>query len=158
MKFTKIRIDGKIPSSEVMEQIARDLEATVRAAGYEAYSEVTSKSSIKLSNNQSSFKVNIARHGYNTRHRMNGSKMRSHSPTWDQRVEYNNLLNKVLDDFGVSCNVRNSFFKIRKGTEHFTESDWHEQKPDFMYHNEARGFYIEKGDYKAPKTKLELVK
>jgi len=47
---------------------------------------------------------------------------------WDNWVEVNNTLNKVLDEYHASANIKSlgGKFKIREGTKAYTEDDWDE--------------------------------
>ncbi len=51
---------------------------------------------------------------------------------WKDWVKVNNTINKVLDELGVSANVRSlhGLFMIREGEKKFTEVDWDERAYD----------------------------
>lgn len=149
MKLTKLRNkDGEKFSWEELESISRDLQNSIGAAGYESEACQVNSTCIKIGLHKRSFSVVLARHGYNTQHGMGGAKRRTNLPSWDQRVDFNNIINSVLDDHQASCNIKSGEYIIRQGTKSFTGEDWEYQKPEWQIQNEMRGYYVSGGDYK----------
>ena len=93
------------------------------------------------------FSLDLRKHDRNLYVSQSGDRL-TNLPTWDQRVEFNNIVNAVLNKFRVSANVKSGFYTIRKGFECMTEYDWQDQKPRWIYHNEINGNYIESVDEK----------
>ncbi len=141
MKITRIK------SKAGLDVIAAQLQHAIAKAGYISEVKIVNKSRIDIGMHMCSFRVNVAVHGYNARYNpyMNykAGYKRTSTPTWDQRVEFNDIVNAVLNKFKASANIKSGPFVIRKGTEAMTESDWHNQKPSYLLENEARGFSVE---------------
>jgi len=146
MNITKIRDNEKSLPKETLEMVCGALDAAISHAGFKTDVRVVNKSRIDLSGNRCSFKVDVERLGYNARYApgQGGNKgyTRTSTPTWHQRVEYNNIVNKVLNRYGLSANVTSGGFTIRSGMESKTESDWISQTPEWIRINEARGYIV----------------
>jgi len=142
MKLTRIK--SKLP----LEKLAFELERAIRAAGYISEAKVINSTRIDIGLHMRSFKVNTAVHGYNASYNpfinYKAGFKRTNTPTWDQRVEYNNVINKVLNKYKVSCKIKSGDFIIRDGLISMTESDWMVQKPSYISENELKGFLITK--------------
>lgn len=142
MKITRIR-----SAKAGLDVIASQLQHAIKRAGYISEVRVINSSRIDIGMHMCSFRVDVNVHGYNARYnphmKYKAGYARTATPTWDQRVDFNNIVNSVLDKFKVSANVKSGDFIIRKGTECMTEDDWFDQKPEWMHHNEMRGFRIE---------------
>lgn len=148
MKVTKIKgKNNKRLTPLAMQLLIMTLNARLRKVGYITEVSQLNSQSIRIGLRMRSFSVDLKVHGYNTQHTPYGSR-RTNLPSWEQRVEYNNIINDVLNKFGISCKVVSGPFTIRDGYTNMSESDWHKQVPGWVLHNQIRGYYIEQGDYK----------
>jgi hypothetical protein len=136
MRITKIKdFDGSKIGSDGLEVLQLALTNVFKDAGFITEVSIVNSSSIKIGLWMRCFSVDVQKHGYNAivykNNFMNLKKgyKRTTVPTWDQRVEFNNILNKVLDSHHVSANIKSGPFTIRKGTESMTENDWMHQTP-----------------------------
>ena len=145
MRITKITIDGKKIGETNMQALAKVLREKIQEAGFITDVDVVNSSCIKLGLHMKSFIIDTKVHGYNTRHNPYSNPRRTSVPSWNQRVEYNNIVNKCLDKYNISANIKSGCFTIRQGVNSMNESDWHNQVPDWMHHNEMRGWYLEEG-------------
>lgn len=149
MRITSIRIKGTKPTSGQLFDIMEALRRAFKRAGFVTGLEVKSSTALKIGLHMCSFRIDRAMHDRNLRHNpYTGTKL-TDIPTWDQRVEFNNIVNCVLTRFKVSARVTSGPFLIRDGFTHMTERDWHDQKPEWIRHNEARGWYVEACDEQA---------
>lgn len=146
MKLTKIRRAGKKLNDSALEHLAIQLSNAVKRRGYITEIHRVNCSSLKVGIWQRTFKVNIYSLGYNARYNPHSvSKkgyVRTSSPTWDQRVKFNDIINEVLTKNKIDCNVKSGSFLIRHGFTSYEEQDWENQKPDYMLHNESRGYIV----------------
>lgn len=143
MKITHIRINDKTPTRTEMQDIMLILTHEISKANFITEINQTTKYAIKLGQHMRSFSINTDYLPHNVQynpHRPNGRL--TSLPTWDQRVVYNNLVNAVLDSLNVSAMVTSGPFLIREGMNKMTERDWHIQKPEWVMHNEDRGYYV----------------
>jgi len=143
MKLTNIRcaVTGKKLNKVEMTMVADALENRLAMYGFITESYVVNSSRIDLKTQGKSFTVNTKKLGYNANiGHYNGygnyyspstksGYRRTNIPTWDQRVEYNNLVNSLLDTFKVSCNIKSGYFVVRQGADSFTETDWAKAVP-----------------------------
>lgn len=147
MKLTNIRdYNGKKLDRETLEFIGQHLVANLKDAGYITEYYVINSSRIDLKLRGRSFKIDIEQLGYNAQLNpyMNykAGYRRTCTPTWAQRVEYNNIINEHLNLRKISCNIKSLHYIIREGTTCFNEFDWENQKKDYEYQNEMRGFRV----------------
>lgn len=142
MKITRIKC---LKAKVSLEEIAADLRLKIADEGFITEVRVVNSSRIDLGLHMCSFKIDTKIHGYNTRHSPHSNPKRSSTPSWNQRVTYNEIVNKCLDKYNISANVTSGVFTIRVGSDSKNESDWYDQIPHWMHHNESRGFYIEEG-------------
>ena len=133
MKVTAIRIDGKKPTEKQLQDIIKALQKAFEKKGYKTYIDKLNSVALKIANSAGTFSIDTEKLGRTFRRDRNpwSNEIRFRSgrgvPTWDQRVDFNNTLNQVLDSLGVSATVGASGgFKIRKGTHSFTEDDWND--------------------------------
>ena len=146
MKITKIQKNNDKLSQDDLQALATELQYTLFRAGFRTNAKVVNSSRIDLGLHMKSFVIDINKLGYNARYSPYCSSKkgfrRTSSPTWDQRVEYNNLVNEVLTKWAISANVKSGEFTIRQGKDELTEKDWQDQKPSWYYRNEANGYYV----------------
>jgi hypothetical protein len=125
MRISSIRDKYKKKlNRERLDQLARDLENTVRAKGFESYAAVVNGSCINISASGRSFYINTKLLDYNAEwscHTESDFKdgkskkpfRRSITPTWEQRESFNHLINDVLDDYGISANIKSGQYQVR---------------------------------------------
>jgi hypothetical protein len=153
MKITKLRKitskgNVKLSDSEFNE-LFKELELRLTNAGllYNTYIEKLNSTSFKISGNSRSFSIDVQKLGYNAQHNpfLNGKGFRrTNLPTWDQRVEFNNIVNAVFTEMNLVANIKSGFYVIRQGSIELKVRDWVQQKPSFQLQNEASGIYITK--------------
>jgi len=149
MRITSIRTKGQLPSTDIILNVERELRRRFAKAGYVTEVNAETRSAIKIGLHMRSFKLDLSKHDRNLRHAPGLPLKLTDVPTWDQRVEFNGIVNAVLNKFKLSANVKSGPFTIRKGTQVFTECDWLDQKPEWITYNECRGYYVEAVDEKA---------
>lgn len=156
MKLTRIRIKGLKPTLAQLETLITDVRRTMRKLGFDVDGFVLTSSALKLNSNQCQFRVIPEIVGYNTRYAPSSLSKRTCIPSWDQRVDFNDTLNALLDKRKVSATVKSGPFTIRIGLESMEEFDWHRQTPEYIRHNQSLGYYIETG-FDADEAKAERV-
>jgi hypothetical protein len=150
MKVTKLTKNNKKLTNNQLNAVARIINNTMRGSlGFLIDVEVLN-SSLKIGYQKCQFKINTTRHGYNTQHSHGRRKLTS-LPTWDQRVEFNNALNAIFDSLNLSAKIVSGPFTIRNGLQIYGRPDWDTQKPEYITHNEALGYYVARGNYKLQK-------
>jgi len=124
MRATNIRIAGKKPTREELAHVADMLRGAYLLAGYVTDVEIRG-AALTISSGMGQFRVDTDRLGYNARlprdswHGFGGQGntirgyARTDVPTWEQRVEFNNLTNGVLDALNVSATIRSGPFTVR---------------------------------------------
>lgn len=147
MKITRMNIKGKKLSS-TMADVVFELKKRFSKAGFITGVSVVNSQSIKIGLHMRSFSLDVTKHDRNLQVNPYGKRL-TNLPTWDQRVEFNNIVNSVLNKFKVSANVKSGPYTIREGLDSFNEDDWHNQKPDWLRLNEFSGWYIEPVNEKA---------
>lgn len=144
MKISKIRINGSMPTDQTISALMINLIEELRNVGF--ITDATQKTStcIKLGLRMRSFSIDIEKMPHNIQYnpfRPQGKL--TNLPTWNQRVEYNNIVNRVLTALGISAKVTSGEYLVRDGEMELTESDWNDQQPDWMAQNESRGHYVD---------------
>ncbi len=140
MKITKMRVKGKIPSTDVLLAIERELKESFTRAGFITnVSFGDTRSSMKIGLHMRSFSIDVSKLGYNATIYANSLAMnlrngykRTNVPTWNQRVKFNQIVNKVLTRNKVSATVRSGPFLIRDGLKALKEVDWRFQVPEYL--------------------------
>lgn len=154
MKITKIRMNGQKLTAEQMAKLKQKLSFNLSKAGFVTDVSIVNSTCIHLGCNRKSFIINTALLGYNTRYNPHSGPKRSSTPTWNQRVTYNNIINDLLNHHKITANIVSGPFIIRKGDQCYTETNWFQQIPEWMLHNENKGHYISKGfDFVAQKER-----
>lgn len=142
-----MRINNQKLTDQNFKDIQLTLSLEIQKAGYISKVYEVSSTSMKIGLHMRSFSVDTSKHGYNARYNpyriTKKGYTRTNTPTWNQRVEFNNIINKVLNEYNVSCNIKSGPYTIRQELTAMTESDWYDQKPEWQLDNEIRGFYIE---------------
>ena len=160
MKITKIRHNGTFPSHMLLVKLEAALAEAFSCAGFVTDVSIVNQTCIKTGLHMCSFKLDTNKHMRNLRNTPYRVSL-TNIPTWDQRVEFNDIVNAILTKYNVSANVKSGPFTIRAGFNVFTESDWYDQKPEYILHNETRGYYIESVDeieYLTDKRRLKKAK
>lgn len=134
MKITNIRISKAKPTSVQLVSIVVELRKRFAKAGFETGVEQLTSTSISIGLHMRSFQLDLSKHDRNLYRSRCGDKL-TNLPTWDQRVEFNDIVNAVLSKAKASATVRSGPFTIRKGFHEYTESDWHNQTPHWVEHN-----------------------
>lgn len=141
MRATGIRYNkkhgGGIPTERYLEDVCELIVAACERKGFKTDAHRLTGSAIKIGLHMSSFRVITSKLGHNARigryvDSPKGYK-RTDVPTWDQRVEFNNIVNKLFDKFGLVANIKSGCFTVRdkkKGAH--TEDDWDNQTPSWM--------------------------
>lgn len=130
MKITSLKNkDGSKLSGDQYFSLMTELEHAIKDAGF--VTDISKQdAAIHLSNSKFSlFTIDLKKLPYNARigraqdHSIKGY-VRTSVPTWNQRVQFNNILNMVLDKHEISANIRSGIFAIRRGFIVYNEDDW----------------------------------
>jgi len=146
MNITYMRINGKKPALFQLESIMSDLRAEFIKQGFETEVNAKNSTAIKIGGGGKCFTVNVEQLGHNasvgfSNHAgyfldntgIKGYK-RTSIPTWAQRVEFNNIINKILDAYEVTANIKSGPYTIRhKDFGGYSEGDWYDQTPYESY-------------------------
>lgn len=144
MRATNIRrkIAGKLVkiTHEELTQLCSNVVLWTAVKGFVTRAEVLNSGAIKIGWHMSSFRVNTAWIGHNARVGMyvdspKGYK-RTNVPTWDQRVEFNNIVNAQFDQMKLKAIIKSGCFTIREHESGaWNEGHWEAQTPIWMgYH------------------------
>lgn len=140
MKLTRMNIKGE-KLGALLETIKAQLEFEFNRKGFITDVYVVNSQSIKIGLWMRTFKLDTLKHDRNLQVNPYQSKLTS-LPNWDQRVTFNNIVNKVLNKWKVSATIKSGPYTIRTGMECFHEYDWTDQKPMWCWENERKGYYI----------------
>lgn len=115
MKISSIRSQGKRVKEALLRKVCKTLSERTVARGYVTHIAPIDNFEIIISNNLRLFTIDSNKLGYNAEYLNNESLVwrKSITPTWDQRVDFNNIVNDVLDEFKLEANVRSGFFVVR---------------------------------------------
>ena len=128
------------PSDILLRDLCELIVIRTAKAGFITKASQLTGSAIKIGLHMSSFRVDTAKLGHNARigryiDSPKGYK-RTDVPTWDQRVEFNNIVNRAFNQYGLVANIKSGCFTVRdkvKGAHN--ETDWENQTPSHMgYH------------------------
>jgi hypothetical protein len=136
-----MNIKGEKLGTDFLGTIQAQLEFEFNKKGFITNVYIVNSQSIKIGLWMRTFKLDTLKHDRNLQVNPYQSKLTS-LPNWDQRVIFNNIVNKVLDKFKVSANIKSGPYTIREGLECMTEYDWQDQKPAWVYENERKGYYV----------------
>lgn len=119
-----------------LESLCLLLKHELNALGFITDCTVLNSRSIKIGLHMISFRVDTKRLGYNARigayvKSPKGYK-RTDVPTWDQRVQFNDTVNRVFDQLGLQATIRSGCYTVRNRDGAMTEQDWHDQSPSWM--------------------------
>lgn len=132
MKITNIRLNNKKISKNELDHIFYALVFKLKTNGYITEYSVNENGSVKVGMHMKCFVIDTILLGYNARlgRYIKSPKgyIRTNIPTWDQRVEFNNIINKYLDNLNITCTIKSGEFIIRCKTDGAkTEDDWDNQ-------------------------------
>lgn len=147
MKLTRIKKQGQALTEGEMMGLIQTIKTAIKTEGFISEVNEVNSRSLKIGLRMRSFNVDTTIHGRNLQKRPYNCKL-TNLPTWEQRVVYNNVINKALDMHNIDCKVVSGPYIIRDGTESMTEADWHDQKPDWVYSNESKGYIVVSVDEK----------
>lgn len=136
MKITKLRHmrSGNTVSLNVRTKIAKQLQKEFDKAGFitDVNNELTT-----IGLHGKCFVIDTEKLGYNARVNNGVDGMgqilnymglvgfkRTSLPTWDQRVEFNQIIQRTMKKNGVTATVKSGPFVITKEGINFTENDW----------------------------------
>lgn len=147
MKITKIRTkQNEKPSMDVLNSVKTDLNLAFKKAGFITDVYIINNVSMKIGLHMRSFSLDLTKHDRNLQCNPHLNPKLTNLPTWDQRVIFNNLINKVFNKYKLSANIKSGPFTIRKGFESMNENDWYYQRPEHLLENVARGYEVVKLD------------
>lgn len=119
MRATKIRSieTGKKISKSELQTLCEYIFSKAQCMGFLTSTEVLNGSSIKIGIHMGTFRIDTDMLGHNARisrfcDSPKGYK-RTNVPTWDQRVEFNNLVNKAFDTYGLKANIISGNYTVR---------------------------------------------
>jgi hypothetical protein len=116
MRATNIRIAGKKPTREQLKDVVCMLNDAYQSAGYLTGVEI-SGAAVLISSGLGQFRVDTDKLGHNARFRRWGSPVRGYVrtdvPTWEQRVDFNNITNRVFDAMDATATIRSGPFTVR---------------------------------------------
>jgi hypothetical protein len=135
MRATNIRNkDGSKLTESELETLCQVIVSQAAKAGFITGSSVLSGGAIKIGLHMSSFRVDTAKLGHNARindylKSLKGYK-RTNVPTWDQRVEFNDLVNAIFNRWKLTARIVSGKFEVRsKADGARTESNWTDIDP-----------------------------
>lgn len=146
MRATAIRYkkDGKVISDSHMVALIQEVMRRTTRAGFRTDVKWLNSTSIKIGLHKSSFRIDTDKLGYNARigrfvYSPKGYK-RTDTPTWDQRVEFNNIVNDVFDRLRLTAGIKSGCFIIReRDFGRKSERHWEDQTPTWMgYHGAGK--------------------
>lgn len=152
MKITRIRDKKNQKVIEtLLQQLKTNLDNKLDKVGFITNVEVVNQTTMHIGLTGRSFMIDTQKLGYNAKENPNciNNYQRCNIPTWSQRVEFNNIVNKTLDKFKLKANVKSGIYTVREfeyGA--FTEGQWHDQKynnQNYTYNGDCRSeIYSEK--------------
>lgn len=119
MKITKMRREnGSSLEFQKNSQIVETLYFRLKMNGFITQVAQLTSTSIKVGMHMCCFRIDpkVLGHNADTSHYARQTKKgyrRTCIPTWDERVDFNNIVNDVLDEFGVKADVRSGDVIVR---------------------------------------------
>jgi len=131
MEIKGIRLCGERPGKPFVYRLENAILERMTDAGFEAHSSRPTSTSIRIQNVRLNV-MHVEKHGYNI-HLGGYGNRRGCCLGWKDWVRVNNLVNDVLDEWGVWAHAfsLHGWFQIRDGMKAYTEADWERWK----YHN-----------------------
>lgn len=120
MRINKMRDkEGKKWESATLRGIAFSLKRDLNHAGFITDVYVVNGTSIHIGMHMCSFRICTTKLGYNARinhfsiTRTKKGYVRTSTPTWGQREQFNHIVNNRLDGLGVKANIKSGDYTIR---------------------------------------------
>lgn len=118
MRATCIRmISGKRLSLHSFNKLRLELQRQFAKAGFETNIYMISSCSIKIGLHMKSFTIDPNILGYNAKvgRYVNSPKgyKRTTTPLWEQREDFNHIVNDAFDKFGLQANIKSGYYKVR---------------------------------------------
>jgi hypothetical protein len=116
MRVTRLRTKSGSKLTELqMQHLVVKLAVRIKKAGFVTGVDRISGSSIKIGLRMKSFTVDVSKLGYNARSAKRSIKgyMRTSIPTWEQREQFNHIVNDVLDSLKYSGHIVSGDYLIR---------------------------------------------
>lgn len=141
MRLTRIRRNGKKLTETEMADLIKKLDKAILEKHFETdvFRVNSSRIDIKKQHESKHFTVNQHALGYNARVSRWSTPIKGYTrtnlPTWAQRVEFNNVVNMVLNEENISCKVVSGPFVIRYGQKNYDRKDWAYQQPSWYSNN-----------------------
>lgn len=150
MKASTIRnADNSKVEPQTLTALCERLASKLERAGFVTHVEQLNSQAIKIGLHMSSFRVDTKRLGHNARvgwyngmgQFMGNSSPKGYKrtdvPTWDQRVEFNDIVNDVFDKFELTCTIKSGAYTVRSRTGRRSESDWTHEGHNAGYSGDA---------------------
>lgn len=128
MKVTCMRKDGRKLTWGELDDVCNALIARFEFSGFITEVHQLGLTSIKIGLRMRSFRINTEMLGHNARlGYLNGLRQlmqcshtdvgfkRTDVPTWEQREEFNHIVNAVFDKYDISANIKSGPYTIREG-------------------------------------------
>ena len=136
MKVTKIKCkDGtKFP----LDTLCARLEFEFNKAGFVAGTEIKNSQSISIGGHMRQFNIDTKKLGHNADYSQYAQKTckagfkRCDIPTWDQRVKFNRLINRVFNQFSLVANIKSGLFVVRTIESGSIHNWFREEYPDWI--------------------------
>lgn len=130
MQVTSIRKRGKKLDQFELIELAIKIQKAFDRAGFRTHVRAVGLSGIHISENSKCFTIDPNIHARNAKYlryrtEVGLSWKRTLLPTWQQRVQFNNILNQILDKANITASIRSGIFTIRSVREGaFTAAYW----------------------------------
>lgn len=139
MRCTGIRFEcGTKPTANDLKYLCDIIKQRAQGRGFITDTEQLTGSAIKIGLHMSSFRIDTNMLQHNARigrfyDKSPKGYKRTDVPTWDQRVEFNDMVNDVFDKYGYVALIKSGCFTIRdKKRGRHDEQDWENQTPSWM--------------------------
>lgn len=118
MRATYIRNQDKSKLSESeLETLCQYIVSKAAKAGFETDASILSGGAIKIGINMRSFQIIPATLGYNARIGRHVSSPKGYKrtlvPTWEQREDFNHLVNDAFDKYKLTANIKSGPYTVR---------------------------------------------
>lgn len=119
MRATCIRTKtGELPSTDQILALEKLLKKKMHEKGFISDAKTLTRSSMKIGLHMCSFRIDTRIHGHNADVGYIGSRCkagykRTTIPTWNQREEFNHLVNDCFDKLKLNAKIMSGPFKIR---------------------------------------------
>lgn len=124
------------PTERFLEEFCESIVFKLRNNGFITEASLVNSSSIKIGLHMSSFRVDTAKLGHNARvgrqthlcayFKSDSPKgyKRTDVPTWEQRVQFNDIVNDMFDAYGLMATIRSGAYVVRTRDGRRAEWDW----------------------------------